>query len=174
MLVVPPKPINTITITIMLAFTFFLLFFSGFFQFPSVSPSLPPFHESFTLPSTNTSSQPFTDLVSSFRKWDLQVGCAKFREKTNGVSLNQSKIVSLQEFGGDSQCKGFKLNHVSVLVKGWTWIPDNLDNLYSCHCGLSCLWTKSNVLADKPDALMFETSTPPIQVVFFFMVEMFH
>nr|AAS59563.1 alpha 1,4-fucosyltransferase [Medicago truncatula] len=160
----PPKPFNTITITIMIAFTFFLLLLTGFLQFPSISPSLPgPIHDSFTLPSTNTSSKPFTDLVSSFRKWDSQVGCAKFREKTNGVLLNQSKIVSLQEFGGDKVCKGFKMNHVSVLVKGWTWIPDNLDNLYSCRCGLSCLWTKSNVLADKPDALMFESSTPPIQ-----------
>lgn len=91
------------------------------------------------------------------------MGCDQFREKTNGVSLNHSKVVSLQEFGGDSDCGGFKLNHVSVLVKGWTWVPDNLDNLYSCRCGLSCLWTKSNVLADKPDALLFETSTPPIQ-----------
>lgn len=68
----------------------------------------------------------------------------------------------LQE--SDSECKGLKLNHVSVLVKGWTWIPDNLDNLYSCRCGLSCLWTKSSVLADKPDALLFETSTPPVRV----------
>ncbi|XP_061343764.1 alpha-(1,4)-fucosyltransferase-like isoform X1 [Gastrolobium bilobum] len=39
----------------------------------------------------------------------------------------------------------------------------NLDNLYTCRCGLSCLWTKSPVLADKPDALLFETSTPPNQ-----------
>lgn len=92
------------------------------------------------------------------------MGCDKFREKTNGVLLNHSKVVSLQEFGGG--CGGFELNHVSVLVKGWTWIPDNLDNLYSCSCGLSCLWTKSPVLADKPDALFFESSTPPIQVGF--------
>ncbi|MFQ6650302.1 hypothetical protein Gotur_022112 [Gossypium turneri] len=55
------------------------------------------------------------------------------------------------------------MEHVSVLVKGWTWIPDNLDNLYSCQCGMSCLWTKSPVLADKPDALLFETATPPLQ-----------
>ncbi|CAI9282091.1 unnamed protein product [Lactuca saligna] len=54
-----------------------------------------------------------------------------------------------------------KMNHVGVLIKGWTWIPDNLDNLYSCRCGLSCLWTKSPVLLDKPDALLFETTTPP-------------
>ncbi|KAL0391666.1 UNVERIFIED_CONTAM: Alpha-(1,4)-fucosyltransferase [Sesamum radiatum] len=40
-----------------------------------------------------------------------------------------------------------------------------MDNLYSCRCGLSCLWTKSSVLADKPDALLFETTTPPFQSV---------
>ncbi|KAL0326341.1 UNVERIFIED_CONTAM: Alpha-(1,4)-fucosyltransferase [Sesamum radiatum] len=57
------------------------------------------------------------------------------------------------------------MTHVSVLVKGWTWIPDNMDNLYSCRCGLSCLWTKSSVLADKPDALLFETTTPPFQLL---------
>lgn len=94
------------------------------------------------------------------------MGCARFREKGNGVFFNHSKVASLQEFGGDSSCGGLTLNHVSVLVKGWTWIPDNLDNLYSCRCGLSCLWTKSSVLADKPDALLFESSTPPIQVSF--------
>lgn len=55
------------------------------------------------------------------------------------------------------------MNHVSVLVKKWTWVPDNLDNLYQCRCGLTCLWTKSNVLADHPDVLFFETSTPPLQ-----------
>ncbi|CAA6667687.1 unnamed protein product [Spirodela intermedia] len=54
-----------------------------------------------------------------------------------------------------------ELSHVSVLIKGWTWIPDNLDQLYSCRCGLSCLWTKSAVLADKPDALLFENAMPP-------------
>ncbi|XP_028232173.1 alpha-(1,4)-fucosyltransferase-like [Glycine soja] len=104
--------------------------------------------------------EPFSNLVAAFRKWDSQVGCARFKDKPNGVPLNQSKVVSLQEVG---DCGGLKLNHVSVLVKGWTWIPDNLDNLYSCSCGLSCLWTKSLVLADKPDALLFESSMPPVQ-----------
>ncbi|KAJ6291566.1 hypothetical protein OIU76_023608 [Salix suchowensis] len=67
---------------------------------------------------------------------------------------------SLQVVDGDAGCDELKMEHVSVLVKGWTWIPGNLDNLYSCRCGLSCLWTKSSVLADKPDALLFETTTP--------------
>lgn len=110
---------------------------------------------------------PFTDLFGAFKKWDAQVGCAQFKEKQKGLIQNRSNgsSSSLQEDGGDSQCDGeLKLDHVSVLVKGWTWIPDNLDNLYSCSCGLSCLWTKSPVLADKPEALLFETTTPPIQV----------
>jgi len=158
---VPPKPINTFTITIMLTFTFFLLFFSGFLQFPSAATSFPPVTRSIS----PQPAQPFTDLVGAFRKWDSQVGCARFKEKPNGVPLNQSKVASLQEIGN---CAGLKLNHVSVLVKGWTWIPDNLDNLYSCTCGLSCLWSKSPVLADKPDALLFETTTPPVQVGFSF------
>ena len=49
------------------------------------------------------------------------------------------------------------------LIKGWTWIPDNLSNLYSCWRGLSYLWTKSSVFADKPDASLFETSTLSFQ-----------
>lgn len=58
-------------------------------------------------------------------------------------------------------CAALGPAHVSVLVKGWTWIPDNLDSLYSCRCGLSCLWTKSPVMADKPDVLLFENVIPP-------------
>lgn len=92
------------------------------------------------------------------------MGCARFKEKHKGFVSNGSSS-SLQQLGGESEaeCRELKMEHVSVLVKGWTWIPDNLDNLYSCRCGLSCLWTKSSVLADKPDALLFETTTPPIQ-----------
>lgn len=113
------------------------------------------------------------------------MGCARFREKHKGLIQNRSNSIGsssssssspLQEDGGDSKCGGeLKLDHVSVLVKGWTWIPDNLDNLYSCSCGLSCLWTKSPVLADKPDAMLFETTTPPIQVgLIFGFGEIFH
>lgn len=88
------------------------------------------------------------------------MGCAHFREKHKGFMKNHS-FSSLQREG--SNCGDLSLNHVSILVKGWTWIPDNLDNLYSCECGLTCLWTKSSVLADQPDALLFETATPPLQ-----------
>ena len=69
---------------------------------------------------------------------------------------------------GTTSCTSMKLRHVSVLVKRWRWLPDNLHNLYSCvgysSCGLTCLWTKSPALADAPDALLFETTNPPPQV----------
>lgn len=146
----------------MLGFTLVVLCFSGFLEFPTVSSSIP----SITDPkhSITYTPDPFTDLIGAFRKWDSEVGCAQFRKKHKSFISNGSlPSSSLQVIDGDSGCSKLKMNHVSVLVKGWTWIPDNLDNLYSCRCGLSCLWTKSSVLADKPDALLFETTTPPRQ-----------
>ncbi|XP_054802664.1 alpha-(1,4)-fucosyltransferase-like [Prosopis cineraria] len=155
------KPINTVTIALMLGFSFFVIFF-GFLQSPSLSPSRQSLNDPITS-ETTASPEAFSDLAGAFRKWDSQVGCSTFKERYDETKPNKSTGPSpLQEIGGDSKCEGLKLNHVSVLVKGWTWIPDNLDNLYSCRCGLSCLWTKSLVLADKPDALLFETTSPPI------------
>ena len=99
------------------------------------------------------------------------MGCPRFREKFGFLAGNVSGSGSLQTNGVDGGSIGcgeeLKLKHVSVLVKGWTWIPDNMENLYYCRCGLSCLWTKSSVLADHPDALLFETTTPPLQVFFY-------
>lgn len=104
------------------------------------------------------------------------MGCAKFRGEHKGLLGNglllDSSSGSLQNVDdGELKCNELKMDHVSVLVKGWTWIPDNLDNLYPCSCGLSCLWTKSSVLADKPDAELFENHSPPAQVDF--LVERF-
>ncbi|KAL5558469.1 hypothetical protein UlMin_034680 [Ulmus minor] len=157
------KPFNSITIVSMITFAFLFLLFSGFLEFPSISSSIQPIHN--PIPSLGKSKpDPFTDLFSAFRKWDSLVGCARFKEKNLELIENRSNgSSSLQEADVDSGCSELKMDHVSVLVKGWTWIPDNLDNLYSCSCGLSCLWTKSPVLADKPDALLFETITPPRQ-----------
>uniref|UniRef100_A0A2P2JQ03 Alpha 1 family protein n=1 Tax=Rhizophora mucronata TaxID=61149 RepID=A0A2P2JQ03_RHIMU len=161
------KSLNTYAILLMMFFfAFLVLFFSGFLEFPSVSTAITPPIKDSGLPSPLTSNQtdPFTDLFGAFRKWDSLVGCARFREKHKDLgSFVSNGSASLQVVGGDTGCDDLKMDHVSVLVKGWTWIPDNLDNLYSCRCGLSCLWTKSSVLADKPDALLFETTTPPIQ-----------
>ncbi|KAK9270468.1 hypothetical protein L1049_026048 [Liquidambar formosana] len=154
----PLKPLNTFAITLMLFFLVFILFFFGYLEFPSVATSIPSVSDSRL--SLSGTSGPFKDLVGAFKKWDSQVGCAQFKAKHNGSVAKGSS--SLQELGGESECGELKMDHVSILVKGWTWIPDNLDNLYSCRCGLSCLWTKSPVLADKPDGLLFETTTPPL------------
>lgn len=59
------------------------------------------------------------------------------------------KSSALQAGSAAGDCGMDGASHVSVLVKGWTWIPDNMDNLYSCRCGLACLWTKSPILADN-------------------------
>ncbi|KDP24396.1 hypothetical protein JCGZ_26602 [Jatropha curcas] len=148
----------------MMFFTFLILFFLGFLEFPSVTTSIPSAIKD-ELSTTSSIPDPFVDLSGAFRKWDSQVGCVQFREKFKDLihfgSSGSNRSASLQVVGGDSDCSDLKMGHVSVLVKGWTWIPDNLDNLYSCRCGLTCLWTKSAVLADKPDTLLFETTTPP-------------
>lgn len=158
------KPINTFAITLMLGFSLGVLFLTGFLEVPFANSSLPVAKDSIFLTLSNsTVAEPFEDLFRAFKKWDSKVGCARFKEKYRDSFRNRSKISSLQ--GEIHQCGDLQMNHVSVLVKGWTWIPDNMDNLYSCRCGLSCLWTKSSVLADKPDALMFETTTPPLQVI---------
>lgn len=157
----------------MLGFTLLLLFsFTTLLQFPPASPSsmpFPPKDPAFLTRSTKSTpsgSDPFQDLLKAFDQWDDQVGCAQFRDTHKGVLKNATfSSSSLQDadFGSGLKCDELTMKHVSVLVKGWTWIPDNLDNLYYCKCGMSCLWTKSPVLADKPDALFFETSTPPLQ-----------
>ena len=170
----PLKSLNVYTIFSMLSFTFLILFISGFLDFPAVSNSIiQPINQQTTSSGPESGPDPFTNLISAFRKWDSQVGCARFKEKQIGfVSVQSNGSSSLQKVGGESEleCRELKMKHVSVLVKGWTWIPDNLDNLYSCRCGLSCLWTKSSVLADKPDALFFETTTPPRQVLLLFFL----
>lgn len=145
---------------LMMFFTLLILSFTGILEFPSASTSIGnPIDPEPKLPD---SSDPFTDVLVAFRKWDSRVGCARFRDSIRG---NVSSSGSLQESGDGFGCGEQKMEHVRVLVKGWTWIPDNLENLYSCRCGMTCLWTKSPLLADSPDALLFETTTPPFQVV---------
>ncbi|KAH7292533.1 hypothetical protein KP509_29G073100 [Ceratopteris richardii] len=102
-------------------------------------------------------NQSFTDLLDAYRQWDAHVGCANYRKIADkGFPKNPS----LQDPNMDS-CTSLKQKHVVVHVKGWTWLPDNLQNLYSCDCGLSCMWTTSEVFADDPDVLLFESVTPP-------------
>lgn len=169
------KPFNSLSIAFMMGGAFLILFLCSFLEFPSISTSIQPMKDpNLSLSLTKSTPDPFTNLISAFKKWDSQVGCAHFRGKHHEALLqsqNQNgSSSSLQQvqLGIESECREPKVEHISVMVKGWTWIPDNLDNLYSCPCGLSCLWTKSSVLADKPDALLFETTTPPLQVPPFF------
>ncbi|XP_077247587.1 fucosyltransferase 13 [Tasmannia lanceolata] len=161
----PLKSLNYLVPMLGLALILLVLFFSGFLELSSATSSIPLVKDS--KPSSGSSSfddlkgkEPFTNLLGAFRKWDLKVGCGQFKEKNKGWSANGS---SLQDVNGALDCGMMNMAHVSILVKGWTWIPDNLDNLYLCRCGLSCLWTKSSVLADKPDALLYENVMPPSQ-----------
>lgn len=165
------KPLNTIAITTMLLGLSLLIFFCYIFiDFPSSSPaitsSIPiPLSQSQTISQQPQQSDPdpFDNLLDAYKKWDSQMGCVNFKRKNLGLVKKGVNLSSLQV--GNYECSELKMNHVGVLVNGWTWIPDNLDNLYNCRCGLSCLWTKSNVLLDKPDALFFETTTPPSRVL---------
>ncbi|XP_073286014.1 alpha-(1,4)-fucosyltransferase [Primulina huaijiensis] len=158
------KSKNTLLITLMLGFAILILFLTDFLEFPAAESSIPyPKPSALLNLSKSSAPEPFQDLLKAFKKWDSLVGCARFRAKHEEFLRNGLKISSLQNVDGEIKCGELKMKHVSVLVKGWTWIPDNMDNLYSCRCGLSCLWTKSQVLADTPDALLFETTTPPLQ-----------
>ncbi|KAJ9564942.1 hypothetical protein OSB04_000908 [Centaurea solstitialis] len=156
------KPFNSFAITTMIGLSLFIFSCYIFFVFPSTTTTT----STIPIPKSQTQSQqlgsdppdPFQHLLGAFRRWDSQVGCSNFRERHVGL-VNSSSSSSLQV--GNGECSELKMNHVGILVKGWTWIPDNLDNLYTCGCGFTCLWTKSSILVDKPDALFFETSTPP-------------
>ncbi|RRT54306.1 hypothetical protein B296_00038377 [Ensete ventricosum] len=107
-------------------------------------------------PTTNLSS-----LAAAFARWDEEVGCDRFREKHRNWTADPSAIQDAE--AGD--CSTLGARQVSVLVKRGGWIPDEMDNLYSCRCGLTCLWTKSDTLADKPDAELFEGWMRPPQTL---------
>ncbi|KAG4939448.1 hypothetical protein JHK82_045171 [Glycine max] len=150
-----------ITLANTLGFILLILFISGIIEFPSFS-----LLSQFSTQPIKDQSKAFTDVVGAFKKWDSEVGCARFKKEINQQrnGSNYGFSTSLQDqFGGQLECGVLKMKHVSILVKGWTWIPDNLNNMYICPCGLSCLWTKSLVLADNPDAFLFETTKPPAQ-----------
>ncbi|XP_074560636.1 alpha-(1,4)-fucosyltransferase [Curcuma longa] len=151
------KPINFLAPMIASAL-FLLLLFSGYIELPSLSSSAPLAVSSSSATAADRPKFAFTDLASAFDLWDSHVGCDRFRAAHARWSANDS---ALQAGSTAGDCRADGASHVSVLVKGWTWIPDNMDNLYSCRCGLTCLWSKSAVLADNPDAVLFESVTPP-------------
>ncbi|KAM2039659.1 hypothetical protein ACFX1T_013081 [Malus domestica] len=84
-----------------------------------------------------------------------QSGLLRFKEKNKQLQF-------CNKFATNQNVRRPNWSMLACWVKGWTWITDNLDHLYSCPCGLSCLWTKSYVLVNKHDALLFETTTPPL------------
>lgn len=99
----------------------------------------------------------FVNLFYAYKLWDAQVGCTQFREKDSMFRLINPSVQDPDSVS----CESLKLKHVAIYVKQWTWLPDNIENLYSCGCGLTCTWTKSAVLADTPDAVLFESVVPP-------------
>ncbi|KAJ6817263.1 alpha-(1,4)-fucosyltransferase [Iris pallida] len=158
-MLLPSRSIQYVAPMLAFAATFLLLL--RFLDFPTPTSPLPTKTLTQTLIPKPTKS-PFTDLLSAYSQWDAQVGCQRFRdERKPNSSSSSSSSSAIQEVEGSGCGAGAGMDHVSVLVKGWTWIPDNLDNLYYCRCGLTCLWTKSEVLADTPDALLFENVMPP-------------
>ena len=132
---------------------------------------------------------PFTSLLEAFASWDAAVGCPRIRAKlaaTAGVERgltppgagandtaaeDPAAAAAAAVTGGaawrgaaTARCEDLAARHVNVLVKGWTWVPDALDGVYTCRCGVSCVWSKSVAAVDRPDALLFEGATPPPQV----------
>ncbi|XP_078150396.1 alpha-(1,4)-fucosyltransferase-like [Carex rostrata] len=156
----------------MLASALLLVFLlSGYLEFPSLSSSLPlsptlslsnPNRISTAVDSIGSrTSDPFTELLPAFSEWDSRVGCDNFKRKFESWKVNSSAIQETDiQYCSTWQKEGHS-RHVSVLVKSWTWIPDNLEGIYSCGCGLSCAWSKSPVVVDRPDALLFESAMPP-------------
>ena len=120
---------------------------------------------------------PFTSILKAFNAWDASVGCPRIRPKLNAAEppatiataeASASAAITGDAAWGGARCEELKMRHVGMLVKGWTWIPDALDGVYSCRCGVSCVWSKSAAAVDRPDALLYEGATPPPQVPDFF------
>jgi hypothetical protein len=105
----------------------------------------------------SSSSMEKSSMVATFRKWDSEMGCAAFREKYDIPTMKRTTF--LQD-PNSVACSELKQKHVTILVKRSTWLPDSMHGLYSCGCGLSCMWEKSSLLAYDPDVEMYETTHP--------------
>lgn len=98
-----------------------------------------------------------------FRIWDSNGGCEKFQEKIRDHGFRNSSAKSLQP-EDLVKCEDLQKQHVSVVVKITTWIPNSLNGFHTCRCGLTCLWTKSEVVADDADVHLYEGYFPPFEV----------
>jgi hypothetical protein len=110
----------------------------------------------------------FVDLKLAFDRWDSEVGCPRFRDKFRRWKVNETAV----QQADNRDCPKFKLNHVTVWAKAVSWVPDVLDGLYECRCGLNCLWSQSDVLADQPDVELYQAYDPPqtVRLRFHFFV----
>lgn len=169
-----------------------LLLLSGYFELPSISTPAPLLAGAARFPTALDSvgsrdRDPFTSLLEAFASWDAAVGCPRVRAKLAAAGLGLGPGLPLPSasasasangtaedpaaasvsggaaWRGAARCEDLAARHVGVLVKGWTWIPDALDGVYTCRCGVSCVWSKSAAAVDRPDALLFEGATPPPQ-----------
>ncbi|TVU00624.1 hypothetical protein EJB05_53924 [Eragrostis curvula] len=173
-----PKRINYVA-PMLASAAILLLLLSGYFELPSISslstpaPFLagPGSHFPTALDSVGSrDATAFTSLLAAFSDWDSAVGCPRIRAKlaADGTSSG-ANATAMDSVTGGAAWKGARcdelgaVRHVGVLVKGWTWIPDALDGVYTCRCGVSCVWSKSSAVVDRPDALLFEGATPPQQ-----------
>ena len=135
-----------------------LLLLSGYFKVPSMSSlsMLAPFlsgagatHFPTALDSVCSRDRgPFTSILKAFNAWDASVGCPRIRAKLNAAEppatiataeASASAAITGDAAWGGARCEELKMRHVGMLVKGWTWIPDVLDGVYSCCCGVSCI-----------------------------------
>ncbi|XP_052153288.1 alpha-(1,4)-fucosyltransferase-like [Oryza glaberrima] len=105
--------------------------------------------------------EPFTALRDAYARWDAAVGCAAFAEKHRSRSSPPPGPAALQDPEA-APCGSLRLPHVALAVRGVTWVPDILDGVYQCRCGLTCLWSRNEeALADTPDVVLYEIWPPP-------------
>jgi alpha-1,4-fucosyltransferase len=177
-------PKRTNYVAPMLAFAAILLILlSGYFELPIItspfSTSLPPIvaaagaageRRRFDTALDSVGSrrrQAFTSVLAAFGAWDAAVGCPRIRAKIGAANATTASAMAAITGGagwGGARCEEMKTRHVGVFVKGWTWIPDALDGVYTCRCGVTCVWSKAAAVVDRPDAMLFEGATPPQQV----------
>ncbi|ONM32856.1 Alpha-(14)-fucosyltransferase [Zea mays] len=124
---------------------------------------------------------PFTSLLEAIIAWDATVGCPHIRTKLAAAGLGPglpllaasangngsaedppgASVTGSAMWRGATRCEDLAVCHVRVLIKGWTWIPNALVDVYTCHCGVSCVGSKFPAAVDRPGALLFEVATPP-------------
>ncbi|CAI5473239.1 unnamed protein product [Closterium sp. Yama58-4] len=94
----------------------------------------------------------------AWREWDRVVGCERFRAKHAGHSSSSGG----SSFQGEeaSDCSLLKLPHVTVQIMASASLPAWLEGFFACPCGLTCTLSRSEVLAARPDAMLYEGGAP--------------